>query len=102
MSGPANILEVWGLCPYCLSIKAISSYACVHFTDATGTTHIKYADNTTYPNQLSAWVYKYIDNVEIDPETLDFEVNGYHNAFIPVAVINGSPVCPLHLWVLVK
>jgi hypothetical protein len=102
MSSADDILQRWGLCPHCLAIKNYTTYVRVRFADAKGLSHYINADNATDPVRLSTWVYSYINNIEIDPDTLDFEINNYLQAFIPVAVINGTPVCPVHLWAQTK
>jgi hypothetical protein len=93
---PSPYLLRYGYCPYCLCIKDYTANVCVRYTSES-LQHRVIAVNPTNPVWLNNWVDTYR---EYDDAV--FEINEYQNAFIPVAFIDGTPVCPVHLWQKIK
>ena len=86
------LLDHWGLCPYCLANRNHTTSIRVHYTSE-NMQYVIAAGNPTDPKYLDAWIRGFLKY-----EDVNFEINQYMNAFIPVAIVNGSPVCPWHLW----
>ena len=93
-----NLINKCGYCPYCLTIKDARSMVRVRFT-VDNIQEIINADQGTVlnPVNLLKWVEFYSDAYEVD-----FEIDTYRHAFIPVAILNGTPVCPAHLWTITQ
>jgi hypothetical protein len=90
---PGSIIKQWGYCPYCLCVKDSRTSVRARYITDDGKLYITEADNPLYPIHLLKWVEDHSLETEIN-----FMINAYDGAFIPVAVVKGTPVCGVHLW----
>jgi hypothetical protein len=90
-----DLLEKFGLCPWCLSIKD-SRFGVA----AVGNGFTEFLPNDVYvtdPPGLVRWVDQMIAKHGYPPD-VRFRINDTYDRFVPVAVIGGTPVCAVDLW----
>lgn len=92
---PLQLLDRWGFCPFCVSIRNYHSMVEVHYRPGAELA----AEQAPYqiltrPVQLTEWLHDHITE-----HFADFQLDGISAAFVPVAVIAGIPLCPAHLWI---
>lgn len=88
-----GLVRKYGYCPHCLCVKDARITVSVSYTGDDEKYYREIAENPTDPSWLLQWVDKY--SLETN---LDFQIASYYKAFIPVAIVNGTPLCPVHLW----
>jgi hypothetical protein len=107
-----DLLARYGFCPWCLAIKnaqtivvARTPVRYVQKTDgATMTvydTRYPHQDGVeiTNPNGLITWLHKQLGE---HLGAVDFEIDQTQHRFVPVAIFDGTPVCPVDLWWLTE
>lgn len=87
-------IDRWGYCPYCLSQKSDREMVLIEYLDDEEKLFYKeHFDSPTDTLSLIQW----LDKMRF-MKRVDFTVNQYRHAFIPIAIINGTPVCQMHMW----
>lgn len=89
-----NILKNKGYCPFCVSIQNAQTLVRVNLNNTT----LQTMKNPTNPHDLIQWLDDWIG----EPNWIEFTLDAISHAFVPVAVIKNTPVCPYHLWYLTK
>lgn len=95
---PLQLLDRWGFCPFCVAIRNTMSSVTVQYRRTPDGGHIRLDEQAppriiTRAVELTEWLY---DHITEDFST--FILDEYRDAFVPVAVIGGVPLCPIHLW----
>lgn len=92
MDDGLDLLGQYGFCPYCLAIK---NYTTTVLARSSQRTDIAPPEVCTDPVALSRWLH---DKLGEHAGEVRFEIGDTTNRFVPVAFINGTPVCPVDLW----
>jgi hypothetical protein len=88
---PLQLLDRWGFCPFCIATQDSRSTVEVH--DRYKHVEVAPPGTAVNPVRLTEWLHDHISQ-DFDHFTLDI----FANAFVPVAVIASTPLCPNHLW----
>lgn len=87
-----QLIKRWGYCPYCLCIQNRQCIVRAIWT-ANELQYNEHCEDNTNSQYVIEWIEKHIFD-----DNIDFEINQYIHAFIPVAIVNGTPLCQMHLW----